>query len=367
MSLRIACKNPDCPRHGKPFTPQRAGAQYCSNACRTAAYRLRHAPAPVTWWREDNVPEFSTRPSRARNSDGTPALTRGELAKRLLRIATTDDDGASKTGRRYYYLALSHGYIQPDMSDTPEGKKSRDAAYDRVTAVLGILRKQDRLDWGMVLDLTRELTEWPAFTSPREAREYLRRIYDEDRWLGQPHFPVFIVEKDTMVPVCEPMAQKWQMPFASSRGYGSLKLQHDAADLMRRRYAKMMRRQQEETGAFIIVYFVSDLDPSGIDLQRAWEEALTAFGVRFQLVRIGLTREQVANLRNARLRAGIEVKHGDSRARAYIAQYGSRCWEADILPATVIEQALDDHVRGWLDGKLWRRRDAEIERARSLL
>jgi hypothetical protein len=30
-----------------------------------------------------------------------------------------------------------------------------------------------------------------------------------------------------MEPVCQPMAQRWQMPFASSRGYSSLKLQHD--------------------------------------------------------------------------------------------------------------------------------------------
>jgi len=48
--------------------------------------------------------------------------------------------------------------------------------------------------------------------------------YDEDRWLGQPYFPIFIVEKDTMEPVCQPMAQRWQMAFASSRGYSSLKL-----------------------------------------------------------------------------------------------------------------------------------------------
>jgi hypothetical protein len=127
------------------------------------------------------------------------------------------------------------------MSDTPEGRKSRDAAYKRITDVLGILRKQGHLGWHMVLDLTRELIEWPTFASPREARAYLRRIYDEDRWLGQPCFPVLVVEKDTMVPVCEPMARGWQMPFASSRGYGSLKLQHDTASLIRRRYA-MIRR-----------------------------------------------------------------------------------------------------------------------------
>src|SRR5262245_31711099 len=55
---------------------------------------------PVTlWWGEK--PRFSTAPSRARNYDGTPALSRGELAERLLEIAAQDDDGEPKTGRRY--------------------------------------------------------------------------------------------------------------------------------------------------------------------------------------------------------------------------------------------------------------------------
>jgi hypothetical protein len=173
--MRITCKNPDCPRKGKPFVPKRAGAQYCTGACRIAAYRLRHKPLPSTSWWDGKEPRFSTAPSRAVNSDGTPALTRGELAERLLEIASGDDDGEPKTGRRFYYLALSYGYIKPDMGDTAEAKDSRDAAYDRITGVLGTLRKMGRLDWDMVLDLTRELDEWQTYGSPREARAALAR------------------------------------------------------------------------------------------------------------------------------------------------------------------------------------------------
>ena len=66
----------------------------------------------------------------------------------------------------------------------------------------------------------------------------MRSSYDEDRWLGQPVFPILIVEKDTMEPVCKPMASRWQMPFASSRGYGSLPLQHDVAEMLRHRNAR---------------------------------------------------------------------------------------------------------------------------------
>jgi hypothetical protein len=81
--------------------------------------------------------------------------------------------------------------------------------------------------------------------------------------------------------------------------------------------------------------------------------ALANFRVRVpEFVRIGLTREQVDDLDSARLREGIAVKPSDSRAERYIEQYGERCWETDILSAVIIEQALDDHVRSWLDGKL---------------
>jgi hypothetical protein len=212
----------------------------------------------------------------------------------------------------------------------------------------------------MVLDLTRELDQWEMFGSPREARAALRERYDEDRWVGQPYYPILIVEKDTMEPVCKPMASQWQMPFASSRGYGSLKLQYDVARLLRERHDRMGQRA--------IVYFISDLDPSGLDLQRAWRETLMDFDVPVaDLVRIGLTPEQVAALDNPLLRQGIQVKPSDSRAKKFIASYGDRCWETDILPASVIEETIERHILAWLDAERWGQRDREVRAARALL
>jgi hypothetical protein len=122
------------------------------------------------------------------------------------------------------------------------------------------------------------------------------------------------------------------------------------------------------TGQEAIVYFISDLDPSGVDLQRAWVDALDNFfePVHGDFVRIGLKPEQLSGL-PPRLQQGIEVKPSDSRSRGFVAEYGARCWETDILPAATIEAALDAHVQSWLDADLWRRRDVEIERARKLL
>jgi hypothetical protein len=254
------------------------------------------------------------------------------------------------------------------MSATYEGKASRTAAYKRVLDVLGKLRRNARLGWDMVLDLTRELIQWQVYGSPREARAAMRRRYDEDRWLGQPYYPILIVEKDTMEPVTRPMAMKWQMPFISSRGYGSLTVQHDAAEMLNDRYARH--------GQAALPNFLSDHGPSGFDLQRSWEEAFRQFDVvHVGFEGIGLNQNQLIGegedamglSDDEAFRLSIEVKASDSRSASYIRQYGDRCWEADILPGAVIEAALDADIRSWLDRDLWGRRVAEIERARELL
>jgi hypothetical protein len=71
MAKTVICKNPTCPRNGKPFRPQRAGARYCGDACRMAAHRHQQKTAQPPWtaWSGD-ILHFSPRPSRLTNYDG---------------------------------------------------------------------------------------------------------------------------------------------------------------------------------------------------------------------------------------------------------------------------------------------------------
>jgi hypothetical protein len=112
---------------------------------------------------------------------------------------------------------------------------------------------------------------------------------------------------------------------------------------------------------------VSDLDPSGLDLQRAWKEALENFGVFPVFERLALTTTQVLDRELDLDRLAIAVKPSDSRAKKYIAEYGNRCWEVDIVPPARIRAALDRDINSWLDTAAWDRRHQEIEQARPLL
>jgi hypothetical protein len=353
--MRFTCKNPDC---GRQFVPQRAGGRYCSVRCRVAAHRKSRRLVPGTHW-YGKTPRLAAI-SRTLNGDGTSALPRAELAEKLLELAREADGGEPKTGRRYYYLALSHGYLAPDMGDSEAAKKSRQAAYKAVSDVLGVLRMEGRLPWRMVLDLTRELDEPLIYDSPRDARQHLRSIYNEDRWHGQPFYPIVIVEKDTLEPIVKPHARHWSMPFASSRGYSSLTLQRDTARMLRDRHAR--------TGQPAKVYFLSDHDPSGFDLQRAWRDALDNFNVPFDRIeRLGLNMAQITDPALDIERLAIGVKPSDSRSKAYVREYGNRCWEADILAADVITAAIDRAIARWLDVETWQQRAAEIDMTRKLL
>ena len=61
------------------------------------------------------------------------------------------------------------------------------------------------------------------------------------------------------------------------------------------------------------------------------------------------------------------MKPSDSRAKRYIAEYGTICWEADVLPASVIEAAIDAAIEDAARRRDLEPADAEIERARALL
>ena len=77
-------------------------------------HRLKLRSPPATGWSGDPLQLHIN--SRTHNADGSLALSKSELGERLLELAHVADGGAPKTARRFYYLALLHGYIRPDMA-----------------------------------------------------------------------------------------------------------------------------------------------------------------------------------------------------------------------------------------------------------
>ena len=81
---------------------------------------------------------------------------------------------------------------------------------------------------------------------------------------------------------------------------------------------RLLTRRFAVTGQRPLVLFISDFDPSGLDLERAWQAMLVGFGALGKddmdacFLRIGLTVQQVEAHDLGRF--GSAVKDSDSRA-----------------------------------------------------
>jgi hypothetical protein len=93
-----------------------------------------------------------------------------------------------------------------------------------------------------------------------------------------------------------------------------------------------------------VLYF-GDFDPSGEDMVRSLAERLGFFGCQPQIIKVALTLEEIERYRLPPMPA----KRSDSRAAAFIAEFGDVAVELDALPPPVLRERLDEAVRERMD------------------
>ena len=114
--------------------------------------------------------------------------------------------------------------------------------------------------------------------------------------------------------------------------------------------------------------YLGDHDPSGEDMVRDIRDRLAEFGVpNLTVEKIALTMPQIRRFNPPPNPAKIT----DSRAKAYIAKFGSQSWEVDALPPRelnrTVEQAIARHVDKDLMDAVIKREDAERARVRAAI
>lgn len=181
--------------------------------------------------------------------------------------------------------------------------------------------------------------------------------YFSDVHADQPHHLELLIEKNTVYPLLyKHVAQTFRLPISSMRGYGSFPVSRDIA----------ARFKASGKDSLVIVY-VSDLDPEGVDMPSAVKKYLMEdFSVDAQVVRAAVTTEQVARFN---LPPDIDVKLTSSRANGFIEKYGDQCWELDSMPTETLINEVSENVKAFLDidafnRALVREKTADVELAR---
>jgi hypothetical protein len=252
--------------------------------------------------------------------------------------------GFDLTLRQIYYQFVSRGLIP-----------NRDTEYKRLGSIINDARLAGLIDWNAITDRTRNLRSLSHWENPGDIIYSAAQSYHIDRWAGQEYRIEVWIEKDALVGVIAGICNEMDIPYFSCRGYTSQSEMWVAS-------RRLLRYISE--GHTPLVLHLGDHDPSGKDMTRDIVDRLTLFtGSDVDLKRLALNMDQVEIYNPPPNPAKIT----DSRATAYIAEFGDESWELDALEPTVIAKLIQDAAGEVIDQDAWDDAVANEKRGKNLL
>jgi hypothetical protein len=246
-------------------------------------------------------------------------------------LAEYDAQGFTLTLRQLFYQFVARVLI--------ENKQTK---YDRLGETMANARRAGLVDWEHIEDRTRDLQVYAAYSSPAEVLQEAANQYRRDLWATQKYRPESWIEKSALIGVIEPACGRWRVPHIAARGYPSVSELYAAG----KRFA-----DYAEQGYRLVVFYLGDHDPSGLDMSRSLREELSLYArAPVDVRRIALNLHQVREL-------GLPpnpAKESDGRFAQYVEEIGAaESWELDALSPTIIDALLDRAIRELVDGEAW--------------
>lgn len=254
------------------------------------------------------------------------------------------------TARQVYYQFVSRGWLENNVKN-----------YKNLTVLLTDARYAGLVDWEAIEDRNREPStpsDWPNI---EELVESALQAFRLPRWKGQDYHLELWVEKAALAGILSPIARRFHITLMVNKGYSSASAMKDAAERM---MAACDEENDEGTQKTPVLLYLGDHDPSGKDMVRDIDARLTEFGVQdLEVKNIALTTAQVRKYNPP----PNPAKLTDSRAKAYIDEFGTSSWELDALPPPALVQVVESSIRQYINQDLMDAMIAEEKSERELL
>jgi hypothetical protein len=203
-------------------------------------------------------------------------------------------------------------------------------------------RQAGHIDWAMIEDRNRDTVLPQHWGSPGEIVKAAARSFQIDKWENQPWHIEVMVEKDALSGVLEPICWQLDVGLTANKGYSSSSTMFEIGQ--RIRHKRILRHKK------ILVVYLGDHDPSGIDMTRDIEERLMMYSEgQVKVARIALNMDQVELWHPPENPA----KQTDSRFQAYMDLYGNSSWELDAVEPRQLSELVSQIVIEHRDDQLW--------------
>lgn len=248
-----------------------------------------------------------------------------------------------------YILTLRQLYYQLVSRDIIPNKQNE---YTKLSTLLKEGRMAGIVDWDAIEDRLRTPYTPASFKDPEEILNAAISQYQLPRMQGQDVYLEVWVEKDALSGVLKRVTKKYHVPILVNRGYSSASAMHDSFQ----RFVDAYLNNQK-----IVILYLGDYDPSGIDMIRDIRTRVTEFingylehmqfytSFDFEVKPIALTREQI----NAYNPPPNPAKTTDPRAKVFIEKNGYTSWEVDALKPEVLNDLLESSIMQYIDINLY--------------
>jgi hypothetical protein len=248
------------------------------------------------------------------------------------------------TVRQVHYKLLNKPPLTQVTRDRNERWRYRNdtASYEKLSNLLVPARYLGHVPMSALDDPTRisqayQFSTWHSVSSfiASETDNFLTG-YQRHRLEGQKNYVELLIEKNTLLNIVKPVADKFMMPYSVNRGYGNPSL-----------WFKMESRFRDSNADRFILLTISDHDPEGFDLiDDATRSLRDLHKVPVEVVRVGLTMEQI----EAQGAHPAFAKETSSRYKQYVARTGSdECWEVEALDPAFLQSETHDAILSVLD------------------
>jgi hypothetical protein len=261
--------------------------------------------------------------------------------------------GFDLTLRQLYYQFVARDLLANRLQE-----------YKRLGDVINDGRLVGLIDWDAIVDRTRSLRSLSHWDDPPDILTAVADQFHVDLWETQPNRVEVWIEKDALVGVIEGVCKDLDVPYFSCRGYTSQSEMWAAAMRLRayvkpkRKAGSMVRAPKPQTP--IILHF-GDHDPSGIDMTRDITDRLQMFMGGLEIRRLALHFDQIESFGPPPNPAKVT----DSRATAYIREYGRESWELDALDPATLAGLIRNEIENLIRHDAWQAALKQQEAGRS--
>jgi len=202
-----------------------------------------------------------------------------------------------------------------------EGRYAWDFLEDKTRVVLGSIedmRFNDDVAEDFEKRLVEKLEELDLESILSDVFDYLKPWLNVGYWADQKVVVELWIEKEALASTMQTWTYSKYLPIRVNRGYSSWTFIYNNVQAL-----KFSLDKHEK----VVVLYLGDLDPSGVDIQRFLTESIEYLGVdpsKVELVRLGVTHDQVEKYKlpptpeDAETLAKLER---DPRKKTYAEQY----------------------------------------------